>query len=380
MSSEHLPPRFGRFRVLSELGRGAMGVVYRAEDETLGRVVAVKTISLVGSSKQERDVHEARFLQEARAAASLAHPAIITVYEMGREGDTAFMAMELLEGRELREMIRDVALGPAESLRIMAETADGLGYAHERGVVHRDIKPGNIMVLADGRVKIMDFGIARFREPMVKTQTGVLLGSPQYMSPEQIVGKPFDHRADLFAMGLVLYEMLTGVKPFAGEDIPDLTFKVANMAATPPTHLAPDLPPVIDLIIARALKKKPEERYQSAADFARDLRAAIPEAEAAEAAAQKRADAETIPQAVRATASTGARTIPLAEPPVELRPSPRFDSTEALVRIPVRRLDDPAVTQAAPLEPRRPRPSPARVLLAVAYAAALAAAVYIAFA
>ena len=380
MSSELLPARFGRFRVLSELGRGAMGVVYRAEDETLGRVVAVKTISLVGSSKQERDVHEARFLQEARAAASLAHPAIITIYEMGREGDTAFMAMELLEGRELREMIRDAALAPAQSLRIMADAAEALGYAHERGVVHRDVKPGNIMVLADGRVKIMDFGIARFREPMVKTQTGVLLGSPQYMSPEQIVGKPFDHRADLFAMGLVLYEMLTGVKPFAGEDIPDLTFKVANMAATPPSHLAPDLPPVIDLIIARALKKKPEERYQSAADFARDLRAAIPETEAAEALAQKRADAETVPQTMRATGSGGARTIPLAELPVELRPSPRFDCTEVLARIPVRRLDDPAVTQAVPLEPRRPRRSPAQVLLVVAYAAALAAAVYVAFA
>jgi len=378
VSSPPLPERFGRFRVISELGRGAMGVVYRAEDETLGRVVAVKTISLTGSSQQERDIHEARFLQEARAAAALSHPAIITVYEMGREGDSAFIAMELLEGRELRELIRDAALAPADSLRILADVADGLGFAHEKGVVHRDVKPGNIMVLPDGRVKIMDFGIARHREPMVKTQTGVLLGSPQYMAPEQIVGRPFDHRADLFALGLVLYEILTGVKPFAGEDIPELTFKVANMAATPPSHLAPDLPPVVDFIIARALKKKPDERYQSAADFGRDLRAAIPEVRAAETAAAQRADAATVPQA--ALAATGdARTVPLAEMPLELRPSPRFDSAAALERLPVRRPDDPAVTQAVIAPPRRMRLDPARLLLVVAYGAALVAALVIAF-
>jgi serine/threonine-protein kinase len=380
MSTEELPQRFGRFRVLGELGRGAMGVVYRAEDETLGRVVAVKTISLTGPTKQERDIHEARFLQEARAAASLAHPAIITIYEMGREGESAaYIAMELLEGRELREVIRDVTLTPSESIRILADVADGLAYAHERGVIHRDIKPGNIMVLGDGRVKIMDFGIARFREPMVKTQTGVLLGSPQYMAPEQILGKPFDHRADLFALGLVLYEMLTGVKPFAGEDIPDLTFKVCNMVATPPSHLAPDLPPVIDFIIARALKKKPEERYASAADFARDLRAALPEVQAAAANARERQDAETVPQA-SLSASSQVHTMPLRDELIALRASPRFDSSAALARLPIRRGDDPATTQAAPVAPRRVRMNAPRLLLFAAYAAALLAAVWMAFA
>jgi serine/threonine-protein kinase len=214
---------------------------------------------------------------------------------------------------------------------------------------------------------------------MVKTQTGVLLGSPQYMAPEQIVGKPFDHRADLFALGLVLYEALTGVKPFAGEDIPDLTFKVANMAATPPSHLAPDLPPVIDFIIARALKKKPEERYQDAADFARDLRAAIPEVEAAERVSRARGDAETVPQGHMAV-GTDVRTIPLRDELLELRPSPRFESAAALARIGVRRPDDPAVTQSVAVAPRKRRLTPAQALLVAAYAAALVAAVYIAFA
>ena len=186
--ADALPERFGRFKVVDELGRGAMGVVYRAQDSALGRTVAIKTIALTGSPA-ERDVHEARFLQEARAAGSIGHPSIITIYDVGREGDTAFIAMELLEGRDLRELIREVSLTPTESVAIAASVAEGLAFAHERGVVHRDVKPGNIMVLPDGRVKIMDFGIARLHEPTVKTQTGVLLGSPQYMSPEQIVGQ-----------------------------------------------------------------------------------------------------------------------------------------------------------------------------------------------
>ncbi|HXF81114.1 MAG TPA: serine/threonine-protein kinase, partial [Usitatibacter sp.] len=217
------PPRFGRFEVVDILGRGAMGVVYRARDSALGRTVAIKTIALAGDSK-ERDTHEARFMQEARAAGSLSHPAIVTIYDVGREGDVAFIAMELIEGRDLRDLIRELGLTPARAMAIGAAVAEGLAAAHERGIVHRDVKPGNIMVLDDHRVKIMDFGIAHMHEPMVKTQTGVLLGSPQYMSPEQIVGQPFDHRADIFSLGLVLYEMLTGVRPFAGEDLGELTF------------------------------------------------------------------------------------------------------------------------------------------------------------
>jgi serine/threonine-protein kinase len=380
--SEPLPEKFGRFRVVSELGRGAMGVVYRAEDATLGRTVAIKTISLTGGTKQERDVHEARFLQEARAAGSMSHPSIITIYEMGREGDIAFIAMELLDGRELREMIRDVSLMPTQSVAIAASVADGLAYAHERGIVHRDIKPGNIMVLADGRVKIMDFGIARHNEPTVKTQTGVLLGSPQYMSPEQIVGQPFDHRADIFSLGLVLYEMLTGVKPFAGDDIPELTFKVANMAAKPPSHIAPDLPAVIDYIVARALKKKPEERYQAAAEFARDLRAAMPEVVAAEAAGVERAGARTMPAAPDfEVAPTDANTMPLREEMVELRPSPRFDSAEGLSRLAVMPEDAEHSKSRAgwtvPIHRKPRRIDRTRAIIIAAYGLAMMAAIAI---
>ena len=333
-----VPQRFGRFEVIDVLGRGAMGVVYRAKDSALARTVAIKTISLSGDAR-ERDTHEARFMQEARAAGSISHPAIVTIYDVGREGDTAFIAMELVEGRDLRDLIRSLALMPAQSVRIIAAVAEGLAFAHERGIVHRDVKPGNIMVLADGRVKIMDFGIAHMHEPMVKTQTGVLLGSPQYMSPEQIVGHAVDYRTDIFSLGLVLYEMLTGARAFEGEDIPELMFKVANLPATPPTHLAPDLPPVIDFILARALKKKAEERYASAADMARDLHAALGEMGVAEEAAMARQNAPTVPQAPGASAPSP---FPSREEPLELRPSPRFDSTAGLARLSVlpMQLDD----------------------------------------
>jgi len=375
------PERFGRFRVLGELGRGAMGVVYRAEDTTLGRVVAIKTISLGGGSREERDQHEARFLQEARAAARISHPAVITIYEMGREGDVAFIAMELLEGVDLRQLIRTATLAPSQAFTIAASVAEGLACAHEQGIVHRDVKPGNIMVLPDGRVKIMDFGIARPHEPTVKTQTGLLLGSPQYMSPEQIVGRPFDHRADIFSLGLVLYEMVTGIRPFAGEDIPELTFKVANLSATPPSHIVPGLPPVVDMIVARALKKKPEERYATAADMARDLWAAIPEVKASEAARLERASSSTVPLG---PADEAARPDPppafRREEPVELRASPRFDSSAALARLPVLSAEgELARTRADTTALRRPwllrRIDPDRAATVIAFViAALAAA------
>jgi len=203
---------------------------------------------------------------------------------VGREGDVAFMAMELLEGRELRDLIRGGSLAPSEAVEIAARVAEALASAHECGVIHRDVKPGNIMVLSDGRVKVMDFGIARLRDPAVKTATGMLLGSPRYMAPEQVAGKAFDHRADVFSLGVVLYEMLTGVTPFAGEDITQLMFHVVNATAVPPSHVNRTLPPVLDYILARALKKEPDERYASAAEFAYDLRDTIPDVLEAEAA------------------------------------------------------------------------------------------------
>jgi len=386
--AERTPLQFGRFRVLGELGRGAMGVVYRAEDPALGRAVAIKTITLTGTD-EERAHFEARFLQEARAAGGVGHPSIITIYDVGREGDVAFMAMELLDGRELRDLIRGGSLPPSEAVEIAAQVAEALAVAHDRGVVHRDVKPGNIMVLSDGRVKVMDFGIARLRDPDVKTATGMMLGSPRYMSPEQVSGESFDHRADIFSLGVVLYEMLTGITPFAGEDITQLMFQVVNGAVVPPSHVNRTLPPVLDYIIARALKKVPAERYGSAAEFAADLRDAIPEVLAAEAAVRSRAEAagaDTVPDLAGAhKVAGGAPSLDHGDEVVELRPSPRFDCVEGLARLAVLPVDaDATRSRAGFTVPKGTRPVRPRwrfdlpfVLVIAGYLAATAVAAFI---
>jgi serine/threonine protein kinase len=332
MAADTQPERFGRYTLLGELGRGAMGVVYTAEDTQLGRRVALKVIAL-GGSGHERDLQEARFRQEARAAAGVAHPSIVTIYDAGREGDIAFIAMELVQGEELRALIQGGRLTPSQAIELAALVAEGLAGAHAHGVIHRDIKPGNIMVLPDGRVKVMDFGIARLQQPTVRTETGVLLGSPQYMSPEQVAGQEVDGRADIFSLGVVLYEMLTGVKPFDAADLSQVLFWVVNMPAKPPGQRRPGLPAVVDYIVARAMKKKPEERYASAAELASDLRSCLEEVRAAEAGiAARNSDADT--------AAPHADTLPIADDRLELRTSRHFDSAGALARLPVLPRDD----------------------------------------
>jgi serine/threonine-protein kinase len=284
-----------------------------------------------------------RLKSEAKLLASLDHPNIVRAMDAGEANGFPYVVMEYVEGETLRErMQREHRLPEMEALKITRGLADALERARRMGVVHRDVKPGNIMVLSDGRVKLMDFGIARLNENAVKTQTGTLLGSPQYMSPEQIGGGGVDARSDVFSLGVVLYEMLTGVKPFAGEDVTTLLFSIANMAAKPPRHVAPHLPPVIDYIIARALKKNPDERYQNAAELAADLHECAAEVAEAEAAARAKSNTDTAtvpnnaaPPEVGAQPSQSSRPLPLSEEQVELRPSPRFDSVEGLARLAV---------------------------------------------
>lgn len=272
--SEPTLTQLGRYRILAEIGRGAMGVVYRAEDPALDRTVAIKTILLTGDTA-ERQSYEARFLQEARAAGRLSHPAIITVYDVGREGELAYMAMELLRGIDLRERLQYGSLSLREAVGLAAEIADGLAFAHEQGVIHRDIKPANVMIVRGGHAKIMDFGLARLPLSDVKTQTGVLLGTPKYMSPEQVAGRPVDHRSDLFALGAVLYEMLVGRPPFSGADTAQLIHRIATAAHAAPSRIVSSVPHLLDLIVARALEKDPATRYQSAREMAADLQACL---------------------------------------------------------------------------------------------------------
>jgi serine/threonine protein kinase len=265
--------KLGRYVIQSELGRGAMGVVYKATDTVLERTVAVKTVNMALES-DGAEKYEARFYQEARAAGGLNHPNVVTVYDVGKEGNVAYMAMEFIEGVELRSLTGDGRVLPVtQAVSVAAQVAEGLAYAHEHGVVHRDIKPANIMVMPEGPVKITDFGIARMRAAADElTQTGMMLGSPKYMSPEQVIGKRADQRSDIFSLGVILYEMLTGGGPFNGENVTALMYQIVNFAPPAPSAVNPAVPELLDFIVAKMLAKPLEERYQSASSLAQDLR------------------------------------------------------------------------------------------------------------
>ena len=265
----------GRYEILSELGQGAMGVVYKARDPMLDRIVAIKTINLT-LPKEELAEFEARFYQEAKAAGGLSHLNIVTIHDIGRSDRVAYMAMEYLEGQELRRLMQSrVPIQIAHALDIAAQVAEGLQFAHDRQIIHRDIKPANIMVLNDGLVKITDFGIARMRNNEVKTMTGMILGSPKYMSPEQVSGKRADTRSDIFSLGVVLYEMLTGTSPFVADNIHGVMYQTMNFNPPAPRTLNSELPDVLNFIVAKALAKNLDDRYQKAKDLAHDLRQAL---------------------------------------------------------------------------------------------------------
>lgn len=263
--------KIGRYEILSTLGQGAMGVVYRATDPLLERTVAIKTISLE-LSKDEFEEFERRFYREASSAGRLNHPNIVTIHDVGNNDDIAYMAMEFLQGEELRDILdAGGPMTPDRIAEIASQVADGLAFAHEHGVVHRDIKPSNIMILKNGAVKITDFGIALIPSSS-RTMAGMILGSPKYMSPEQVVGQDVDGRSDIFSLGVVLYEMLTGKPPFSGDNISAIMFRILNEMPTAPATLKPELPEAFNYIIAKALAKHPDERYQSAGEMAEDLR------------------------------------------------------------------------------------------------------------
>ena len=262
----------GRYKIVSEIGQGAMGVVYKAVDPIIDRTVAIKTINL-NLSRQELEEYEARFQQEIKAAGRLNHPNIVTIYDVGKTDQVAYMAMEFLEGLELKDMIASGQVPPADSVvDIITQVADGLSFAHQQDIVHRDVKPSNIMVMKGGVAKITDFGIARLPNSAVKTMTGLILGSPRYMSPEQVIGKAIDARSDIFSLGVVLYEALTAVAPFDGDNVNAIMYATVNTTPPPPSAHNRAVPAMLDLIVAKAMAKLLEDRYQSIKELADDLR------------------------------------------------------------------------------------------------------------
>ena len=326
------PKRIGRYRIVSELGRGAMGVVYKAEDPSLDRTVALKTISL--SAAENAKDFKKRFFLEAKAAGKLTHPNIVTIHDFGEEDDFAYMAMEILDGTELRTRMRVGEIGAAEAVDIALQVAEGLAFAHEHGVVHRDIKPGNIMLLERGPVKIMDFGIARMRSADHKTSTGMVLGTPRYMSPEQITGQPVDARSDIFSLGIVLHEMLTKTSLFAGQDVEQIAHNVSFIEHEPPSRKNPEVPQMLDFVVARALKKDPSVRYQDAYELCADLRDALAEMKGK----AKREDTTDSTRTVKLEAGTEKKgpPAPAAEaivPDTRMPLARQFDNAEALERL-----------------------------------------------
>src|SRR3979490_880082 len=299
------PWLLGRYEIVAELGKGAMGVVYRANDPMLNRILAIKTINTEEAGHEGMAEYEARFYTEAKAAGSLNHPNIIIIYDIGKSGHLVYMAMEYIEGRELRDLLaQGQSLPVVQAVDIAAQVGEGLAYAHQHQVVHRDIKPANIMITPEGRAKIADFGIARMRSSETRTQTGVIMGSPKYISPEQVVGKRADHRSDIFSLGVILYECLTGATPFNGEGLSALMYQITNHDPAPPSSANPQVPVMLDYIIAKVLAKAPEARYQSAADFANDLRECKSQLETGQAgAARVLATTRPIPLAPQAAAA-----------------------------------------------------------------------------
>ncbi len=263
--------KLGRYVIVEEIGQGAMGVVYKAVDPLIDRTVAIKTINL-DLSKEELANFEKRFQREVQSAGKLNHPNIVTVYDVGRTEGVAYMAMEFLEGKELREILDSGVVLPVEKVtHITSQVADGLAFAHEHGIVHRDVKPANVMVMKNGLVKITDFGIAQMSSAS-RTVSGMVMGSPKYMSPEQVVGQAVDGRSDIFSLGVVLYEMLAGKTPFSGENISAIMYQILNDEPIPPKAFNQNIPDSLNFIVLKALAKHPDKRYQNAKEMARDLK------------------------------------------------------------------------------------------------------------
>ncbi|MFO1421350.1 MAG: serine/threonine-protein kinase [Candidatus Competibacteraceae bacterium] len=258
----------GRYRIDGVLGRGAMGVVYLGHDETIDRKVAIKTIHRRLLEGEDGAEWLARFRREVRAAGRCLHPNIVTVFEYGEIEGVPYIVMEYVQGRELRDYLKDHQPMPlANAVAIIVQVLHALGHAHASGVIHRDIKPGNIILLTDGQVKVADFGIARLETTSTMTQQGMTIGTPGYMAPEQFSGREADRRVDLYSTGVVLFEMLTGVRPFVGRSASELMYQVMNEPPRRATLLNPRLPVELDDVLGKALAKSPDARFQEAGEF-----------------------------------------------------------------------------------------------------------------
>src|SRR6516225_6327777 len=341
----------GRYEILGELGRGAMGVVYRAIDPVIGRPVAVKSIRLSSEGTGlTRNELLSRFQTEARAAGLLTHPNIVVVYDAGEENGLYYITMELVEGKSLQSLLDGGHAFPVPRvLRILEQTCSALAFAHERNVVHRDIKPANLMLTADDTVKVTDFGTAKIVQFGTVQQTTHVMGTPSYMSPEQVKGRPVDGRSDIFSLGVVLYEMLTGEKPFPGQSITTVIYKIVNEDPVPPRQLNPSIHPGLNEIALKALAKEPEVRYRSCREMLEDLKSY-----------RNLGAADRGPDATLISPRTGPRAQPFATPTNPLRPYADEPATAAAVHSLQKRVSSPmqtpTVRRTGPVQPYQEPP------------------------
>ncbi|MBN2297321.1 MAG: serine/threonine protein kinase [Deltaproteobacteria bacterium] len=262
---------YGRYEIVQELGKGAMGVVYQAQDPQINRTIALKVL------REDRVTSEdfvQRFLKEAMAIGRLSHPNIVTIYDVGRDHGTVYLAMEFLEGRPFNDIIRESTLSAEQIAELAIQLADSLDYAHKKGIVHRDIKPSNIMMTPDGKVKLTDFGIARIEDASMHQQTraGEILGTPVYMSPEQVMGQQLDGRSDLYSLGVILYELAAGSRPYSGENLASIFRAITLDNPKDPAEINPGMPPGLGKLIMKSLNKKADDRFQTGSEMAAAFR------------------------------------------------------------------------------------------------------------
>ncbi|MCC6610112.1 MAG: serine/threonine protein kinase [Burkholderiales bacterium] len=335
--------KLGKFEIRRELGKGAMGVVYEGYDPMIDRTVAIKTIRAENLQGEDAQEQLARFRREAQAAGKLTHPNVVSIYDFGQDGDTYFIAMEFVKGRELQDILtQNERFGVAGVVQVMTQLLEALDYSHRHGVVHRDIKPANIILLEDGTVKVADFGIARVESSNL-TQAGMVLGTPSYMSPEQFMGQTVDGRSDLFSAGVILYQLLTGEKPFTGS-VTTIMHKVLQEQPLPPSKLNVQVPLAFDGVVQKALAKRPEDRFQTGREFAAAIRSAA-------AASSERAATDATLVSRDTARIAGDRTIAAAQAtqaPGASRAQKPPEATQRIAKIEARTAPQAAATGPVP--------------------------------
>jgi len=353
--------KLGRYEIVRELGKGAMGIVYLAKDPLIGRLVALKTIRPSAHADDE-DTREfqARFVREAQAAGILNHPSIVTVHDIGQDDPSgmSFIAMEYVEGQNLKEMLaQGRPLSFEQAADIMAQVAEGLDFAHAKGIVHRDVKPANIILLEGNRAKITDFGIAKITSGVANlTTTGQFLGTPNYMAPEQIKGTPVDGRSDIFSLGICLYECLTHRKPFGGDSLTSISYKIVHEPFPPLHEINPTIPEGYGVVVTHCLEKDPAKRYQRGKDMANALRAVLRGERPVRSSEPMFADATVVTRGDHDKLPTMEIPFPEADAPGKTKESPQPLDTNPTPKV----TRQPAVPSSAvtPVKPPKPAGPP----------------------